>query len=251
MRKILNRVGEISYNNFGSKMTIIEYKTNNNLLVKFENGYVVKNNYWNFTKGNIVSPYEKRNCGVGYLSEGIHENIINNIKTQEYSLWANMLKRCYHYNVGKRNYVYKDCSVCEEWYNFQNFAEWYKKNFYQIENEKMELDKDILVKGNKIYSPVTCIFVPRIINTLFTKSNKTRGKYPIGVSSVGNKYVSNCNIPRQPQKYLGKFSSIEEAFQAYKQFKEVVIKEIAEKYRNQIPEKLYNALLEYQVEIKD
>lgn len=250
MRK-LDRTGESKLNNFGSKMTIIKYRTNNDITVEFDNGYRTVNSYWNFIKGSIVSPYERRNCSIGYLGEGIYANIINNIKTQEYCLWSNMLKRCYHYNIGKRDYVYEGCSVCDDWHNFQNFAKWHEENFYGIENERMELDKDILVKGNKIYSPETCVFVPRIINTLFTKSNRTRGSYPIGVSFNGNKYISNCNIPRQSQKYLGRFITMEEAFQAYKECKENTIKEVAEEYKEKIPEKLYQALLNYEVEMGD
>ena len=64
-----------------------------------------------------------------------------------------------------------DCSVYEGWHNFQNFAKWYEDNYYEIEEEQMHLDKDILVKGNKVYSPDTCVFVPETINGLFVKSN--------------------------------------------------------------------------------
>ena len=86
-----------------------------------------------------------------------------------------MLRRCYDEKLHKKYPTYIDCKVCEEWLNFQNFAKWYYNNYYEIENEKICLDKDILHKGNKIYSPDNCVFVPNNINVLFVKSDKSRG----------------------------------------------------------------------------
>ena len=102
-----------------------------------------------------------------------------------------MFRRCYNKEWQEKEPTYKGCKVCYEWIYFSNFKKWYKDNFYKIEDEQMELDKDILNKGNKIYSPKNCIFVPKIINCLFTKSNKIRGDLPIGVKlGKNNKYVS-------------------------------------------------------------
>ena len=115
----------------------------------------------------------------------------------------------------------------------------------------MCLDKDILVKGNKIYSPNTCIFVPKKINSLFTKNDNSRGNLPIGVTLCRNgKYRAQIN--RCGSKLnLGYYSSLEEAFLSYKIAKEKYIKEIAEYYKDIIPKKLYNSMLCYIVEITD
>ena len=120
----------------------------------------------------------------------------------------------------------------------------------------MDLDKDILMKGNKIYSPDTCVFVPKNINTLFTKSNKSRGKYPIGVyfNKDRNKFQVNCNTfynGKTQQKYLGLYNTIEDAFNAYKQSKEANIKQVADYYKENIPDNLYEAMYNYKVEITD
>ena len=120
----------------------------------------------------------------------------------------------------------------------------------------MALDKDILVKGNKTYSPNTCVFVPQNINTLFIKSNKIRGKYPIGVTfnKDKNKYQAQCNTlinGKNMKKTLRLYNTIEEAFNAYKQFKEANIKQIADYYKENIPDKLYEAMYNYKVEITD
>ena len=120
----------------------------------------------------------------------------------------------------------------------------------------MCLDKDILCKGNKIYSRETCIFVPQRINTLFVKSDKTRGKNPIGVSDLpSGKYEVMCSNGYGKTIRLGTYSTEEEAFQAYKEYKENLIKEVIDSYEGKIPEPFYSklkvAMYNYEVEITD
>ena len=117
----------------------------------------------------------------------------------------------------------------------------------------MALDKDILIKGNKIYSPQTCIFVPKRINTLFTKRQNDRGELPIGLHiNNNNKIVARCNTLNE-RKYLGSFSLNEpfKAFTCYKNFKENYIKQVADEYKDYIPTELYEAMYRYEVEIDD
>lgn len=105
------------------------------------------------------------------IGEGNYKVSDNTIVNLNYSTWLSMLKRCYNIEFQFKHSSYIGCSVHEDWHNFQNFAKWYDENYYSIGNERIALDKDILVKGNKIYSPETCIFVPHNINNLFTKGN--------------------------------------------------------------------------------
>ena len=77
-----------------------------------------------------------------------------------------------------------------------------------------------------------------------------RGNYPIGITYRNNKYIARCNVNGN-RIFLGTYKTLEEAFKTYKQYKENLIKEIANKYKNQIPDKLYRALLNYEVEIID
>ena len=189
---------------------------------------------------------------MGYL--GLEKCKENGVHIKSYEVWHEMLKRCYSKNLHKKRPTYIGCTTYEEWLCYDNFKKWYDENFYQIGNETMCLDKDILIKGNKIYSPETCIFVPQNINVLFTKTNAKRGKYPIGVYyKKGNKsYVAQLqdNI-RNKNIHLGYFKSELKAFNVYKIAKEKYIKEIADMYKYKIPEKLYNAMYKYQVEITD
>lgn len=254
--KKAERLGETGTMKCGEIAFIVEYTNNKNITVKFEKtGELVKTTYQKFKNGEIKSRFTPSVFGVGYL--GNEKAVDENGKhTKSYSVWNSMLMRCYYDKYQKNRPTYKDCCVCEEWLNYSNFKEWYDKNYYEIDGERMDLDKDILVKGNKTYSPNTCLFVPKNINTLFIKSNKSRGKYPIGVCKANNsnKYIAQCNIfynGKTQQKYLGLYNTIDDAFNAYKQFKEANIKQMADYYKEKIPDKLYKAMYDYKVEITD
>ena len=256
----VNRVGEINYNTFGSKMIIIKYRKYSDIDIYFpEYDWTFKNSaYKEFKKGNIACPYEKRVYGVGYLGEGKYKAYENGKKTKCYRTWYDMLRRCYDEKNLKRNPTYIDSEVCDKWLNFQNFAKWFYENYYEIEGQKMCLDKDILYKGNKIYSPDTCVFVPHNINVLFTKRDKVRGDYPIGVHyhKASGKFQAKCNVydykeNKQKLKHLGLYNSPQKAFESYKEFKEKHIKKVADYYKDLIPEKLYRAMYEYEVNIND
>ena len=243
----LQRIGEISFNKYGQKMTLIQYVNALNITVKFESGYITKTCYSDFKKGNIKDNFYPIKYNVGFIGYTTTKNEGKDKKS--YKVWNSMLERCYSNKSLIHNPTYKDCTVCREWHCFANFEKWFDENYYEIPNERVCLDKDILVKGNKIYSPNTCIFVPQNINSLFTKCNVNRGKYPIGVRLT--KIKSKPYRAEMKGHYIGHFETVEEAFQAYKKIKEQHIKEIANEYKDKIPQKLYNALCSYEVEITD
>jgi hypothetical protein len=257
LNKSIDRIGLIKENNLGSRMQIIEYKDSHNITVKFlDHENSVTTQWINFQKGNVRNVYDKSIFGVGYIGEGNYKTIQKNRKaTPQYRTWHSMIQRCYSKKYHKRQPTYKDCYVCDDWHNFQTFARWFDQNYYEIYGEQMALDKDILIKGNKVYSPDTCIFVPRRINSLFIKCNESRGKLPIGITynKHNKKYQATCYNTDSKVKNttIGYYDSPEDAFQDYKIFKENVIKSTADKYKNDIPEKLYTALYNYIVEIND
>lgn len=231
-------------------MIIIEYINADNITIQFENGYISKNKTYNcFKIGAISNPYNKTFLHVGYLGEGKYDTKKNN---KIYKDWYGMLSRCYDISYKYKYQTYKNCTVCDDWLNFQNFAKWYSENYYEIEKYRMNIDKDILLKRNKLYSPETCVFVPHNINKLFIKCDASRGEFPIGVSfsSKRVKYISSC-CDNGKGKRLGEFDSPKEAFYTYKEYKEKLIKRIAEEYKDVIPKKLYDALYKYEVEITD
>ena len=167
-----------------------------------------------------------------------------------------MLNRCYDEKFHEKYPTYIGCEVDKNWHNFQNFAEWYYNNYYEIEGGKMCLDKDILYKHNKVYSPKTCIFVPQTINSLFVKRDNDRGESVIGTSLKNGRYRVQCwsfdpETGKSKQEYFGYYDSQEKAFEIYKYYKEKNIKQVADYYKDKIPEKLYDGMYSYKVEIDD
>ena len=180
-----------------------------------------------------------------------------NKKRQEnpipYSKWNNMFIRCYNKKYKEKTPTYEGCSVCEEWRNFDNFLEWFNnpENGYR---DGYQLDKDLLVQGNKIYSPDTCCFIPQTINCMMTRGAKIRGQVKsIGVTIRGDKYMARCNFGHKEAKNVGVFDNEQDAFEAYKKAKKDYIIRIANEYysKGEITEKVYNALLNYQIKQYD
>lgn len=177
-------------------------------------------------------------------------------KTKEYECWYQMIRRCRSAGEKLRNPTYQNVSCCDEWLNYDTFYDWLigQSNYLKWKEGQFDLDKDILVKGNKIYSPSTCTLVPKGINYLFIKSDARRGDLPIGVSYVKkhNKYLAHISC-RNKGISIGLYNTPKEAFQAYKKYKEEYIKEMAEKYYTDqdITFECYQAMINYIVEITD
>lgn len=172
----------------------------------------------------------------------------NTIEYKSYTVWNSMLRRCYSKIFHAKSPTYFDCTVCKEWLLFSNFKKWFDENYI----EGNVLDKDILVKGNKVYSPETCCFVPHEINALLTKRQNYRGKLPIGVKTTKGRFISRINKGKE-RIFLGVFNNANDAFYAYKTAKENYVKELAETYYNQskITKNVYDSLMKYEVSITD
>ncbi len=190
---------------------------------------------------------EKTVFGIGCVGEGKYCSRDGSKMSKDYTCWSSLMARCYSENYQINYPTYHNCKVKKEWHNYQNFAEWYEGNYVK----GWELDKDILVKGNKVYSSETCCFVPKEINYLFTKRQNKRGKLPMGVTlSQSNKFLSRLSI-KGKKKHIGVYQTPEEAFYAYKKAKEKYIKEVAEKWKGQIADNVYQAMINWKVEITD
>ena len=252
-----DKTGEERINNFGSKMIIIAYRKAIDIDVYFpEYDWCVKTSYNNFLKRDIKCPYEPRTFGVGYLGEGKYQPIINKKKNLAYKYWISMMERCYSKDFQNKHSSYIKSTVCEEWHNFQNFAEWFYENYYEIKGEKMQLENNILMKGNMIYCPEYSIFAPVRINNLFVKMlNSSDRNGLIGTRKLSNgKYGWQCSYINELGEYkraTGTCNTEEEAFELYKEFKENYIKQVADEYYGLIPRELWKAMWEYEIEITD
>lgn len=171
---------------------------------------------------------------------------------KEYRLWTSMLNRCYSPIAHTKRSTYSECVVSENFKSYSYFYEWCQKQI-GFDKEYYHLDKDIMIKGNKLYSEDTCCFVPRDINVLFTNRKALRGKYLIGASlqKRTGRFQASCKDGTGKLKYLGIFPTQEQAFEAYKAFKESIVKRLANEYKGLIDDRVYHALMNYTVKITD
>lgn len=242
-------LNETRVNTFGTPMRIVKIVNDRDIDVEFmdEHGYIKQHNsYVNFRRGNIKNPYDKTCWGVGYIGVGKHiRHNPNGNMNIVYNVWRSMIERCYGEKVkDKHRTYYGIVECCEEWFNYQNFAEWYEENKYECEG-RLHLDKDILYPGNKKYSPQRCLLVPQRINMIFQNLTNKNG-LPNGVEKHGDKYSANYR-----GKVYGKYDTVEEAYSIYAEKKKQAIVAVANEYRDRIPAKVYDAMMNYEVRIEN
>lgn len=254
-----NRLGEEKYNNKNCLMKIIEYNNTSDIVVEFQDEHKAKVHaaYREFSDGSIKNPYYPSVFGVGITGNKYKTRNTDGVQIKEYNSWKTMLVRCFDEEYKTKHPTYKDVTCCEEWILFENFYEWLhsQKNFDRwLNNNGWHLDKDILIKGNKVYSPENCCLVPQNVNNLFLKNDAIRGNCPIGVSSSENGYGAHCNNPFTNEcEFLGYHDTEQNAFLSYKKQKESIIKKVAQiEFDNcNITEECYHAMMNYEVEITD
>ena len=244
-----------SLNSGGFK--ILKYNGAKNVEIQFlKTGFKTSVQLINIKSGSIKDPYLPSVCGVGILGTK-YPSKVNGRNTNEYMLWQNMLERCYNNtnicdNSKKKNPTYEGCKVSENFLHYEYFYEWCHSQigFY---NGDWHLDKDLLIKGNKVYSESTCVFLPREINQLLVKCTALRGECLIGVSwhKRDKAFMARVSKNKGGSEWLGSFTTEIEAFKAYKKAKESFIKEQANKWKSQIDPRAYEALMKYTVEITD
>lgn len=159
---------------------------------------------------------------------------------KSYVVYCDMVRRCYSGNKQITSLSYDYCSVCEEWKSFREFKNWFDANYI----EGFELDKDILVEGNKIYSPETCRFVPLDINCMLTHVKKNKGIYPTGVRAH-RKSFQGCVKDGNGKTLTKTFKTVDEALQWYSETKKKIVKERATRafLDNSIKSDVYQALV--------
>lgn len=200
----------------------------------------------NHTNGQNCPMCRFASARTGDFGAGILDKPLCSKKEKSEKVWRQMLRRACSENFKRTSKSYEGVSVCDEWKIYSKFKEWFNEHYV----EGWTLDKDILVKGNKIYGPQTCCYVPPQINTLFTQRTRDRGPYPIGVTMCRGRLIS-CVNRFGKSVFLGYFDTPEDAFYAYKLAKEKYIKDVAELWRTQIEPRVYEAMYNWKVEITD
>lgn len=226
-------------------MVVVYYKNSRDMMVEFQDEHKakVKCQKGTFEKGTVSNPFHPTVYGIGYLGE-LPELNIPLRDYHPYNIWRMMLRRCYQSEISKSYKTYEECYVCDEWHCFSNFLKWHNENYYEINGVEIQLDKDILVKGNQVYSPNTCVYAPMDINELFKVSRSSR-KYPQGV--FYHKRDKRFMAYNYNSKESDRYNTLREAHEAYLRNKQNAIAEKAELYREDIPNRLYQALVNYKV----
>jgi len=242
------KIGDVFNTNEGGQVVVLEYINRRNVRIKHldDSAHVMLTESCQLRSGQIKNPYHPSVVGIGYLGVGKFAPKINNTPTDEYKHWICMLGRCYGKSATDVCPSYTDCLVCDDWLCYQNFAEWVSG--YKYNGVKYELDKDLLVRGNKVYSPKNCAMVPQCINKILSNTTNILGPYPLGVTfrKENGKFLAQINI-NSKRRHLGYYSTPEEAHKAYKVAKEAHVKEKALEWRSKIAPNVFDALMNWTV----
>lgn len=247
--KVSHMIGSTYTTRHNGDFVVTGYKNSKEVIIEFcETGYIKVVNKKAVSKGCIRDPYYPSVYGVGFCGEGpypaTYKRRGKQFITPAYAVWKARLKAVYG-NV-KSKHVYDGTSFCNEWRNFQNFAEWFYKQVKKY-GKGGYVDKDLLFLGNRVYSPVTCCYVPPAINTLFT--GNTKGYKGIHQCKNGKWEASVGGGKKGVTKYLGMYESSEVATQVYKDAKMKHVRDVAIKYQDKLDEalfyKLYTGPLNY------
>lgn len=241
------QVGDVFPTNEGGSVVVVDYYNAHDILIEHK----CPHKHWahvtsnQLRTGRIKNPYMPRIHGVGYVGVGEHPASIDGKDSAAYTTWSKMLERCYCRKKQASNPSYIGFSVEPEWHNFQNFAEWYESQPFK--GDGYQLDKDILVKGNRVYSRHACRFVPAIINKILCSNDFRRGDLPMGVQEKSGRYYVKLSMLGKVQ-VVGSFSTIDEAAAAYKAARESYVYKCAEMHKDQMDIEIYHALCSYRVE---
>lgn len=222
---------DVIYNSYSGPFRVIEDFGHCTITIQFvTTGTIGSFKRYHCYRGRVKDNLYPSVFGVGFPGYGEYSRK-HHLKCSD--IWMGILSRCYRKD---KQHHYKGVTTCKDWHNFQNFARWYYTNYV----EGFHIDKDILIKDNKEYSPESCCFVPQEINNVFIKPKKPNHK--TGVRRQGDKYCATISH-RDKQVHLGTFTTEEAAHLAYSETKKEFIKELAEKYKGMISPNCYEALL--------
>lgn len=241
------KAGQVFATKEGGSVVVLEYRGCNEILIQHQDSheYICVAQAKELRVGGIKNPFYPSVYGVGYVGVGQYRVSVGGKHMRPYVVWKSMMSRAYCKNFQKSNQTYTGCSVAKVWHNYQKFAAWYEKqpNAYL---DGFDLDKDLIVFGNRVYSPKACSLVPRAVNALLTDSRKARGDLPQGVSRRGKKYQVRMGIDGK-HTYIGIRSTPEEASELYRSEKAKQVKIVAEQYKNALHSKVYKNLMEWEL----
>lgn len=179
--------------------------------------------------------YRRGLCGVGYSGMDLGTGGYFEIS---YIKWKNMMQRCYDKKVHKYKPEYADKTICEEWQNYANFKIWFDEHYIPSDSQ-IDLDKDLLIQGNKVYSPETCVLLAHYINAIFEYNAIDQvHKNEDGMFVIGK---GKCKSKKKV------YATYEEAYERVCEKKEHRIEKAVEKNLTKVPMCAYEAMLRWDV----
>ena len=175
MKKEVYKTGDSFLSNEGDEFVVVQDMGWDNVLIRFKSGYEQSSTRQQIMAGSVKDRFKRNYFGVGFLGGKKYKT--KGSKSLAYGVWKLMLERCYGNRDRHPNYL--GCSVCEEWHNYQNFAEWYLNN-HPNDGRSYDVDKDLLFHGNKIYSPETCLIMPHQENCEISSAKTYKMRSPDG-----------------------------------------------------------------------
>ena len=249
-------VGKVCKSSNSGDFKILKYNDAKDVEIQFiKTGFETITTLDNIRNGKVKDRLTPSVYGVGVVGTK-YPSRANGVQTEEYTLWRNMLKRCYSDDFKKKRPTYEGCEVSDKFKSYEYFYEWCNKQI-GFDNDgngfPFQLDKDLLTKGNKVYSEDSCVFIPSEINLLLINNTASRGEHLIGVywNKTNKAFRAMVSKNKGKREHLGYFKTELEAFNAYKTAKESFVKEQAEKWKDKIDDRAYEALMDYEVSIDD
>lgn len=227
---------------------IVSVVNKKKITVEFRDGYQTECTLHNLRMGSVYNPFHPKIYGVGFLGIGGYSAKIGKTIHPYYDAWRGALRRSYDPSWHKKQPQYTNCSVDERWHNYQDFCSWSDK---QVFEKGYKLDKDLLVYGNKVYGPDTCVYLPNELNCIISDGWKLNRGLPKGVSLSANpkaknkKFIASLQRKTTNNFNLGYFHTAEEAFEVYKREKEKYVKERANFWKDRISNIAYEGLMNW------
>ena len=223
-------VGSIYKSRNYGEMEVVEYYNSLKVKVRFlSTGYETITRKSHIQTGSVKDMMFPNVFERGYLGEGKHKAFANGKDTKVYKTWQGMFQRCYSEAYLSKKPSYRGCSVDPRWYNFQVFGDWFDEHFPK-DGGNYQLDKDLIITGNKVYSPEACVFVSPALNAFLTDCARARGGERVrGCHTKQGSYATMCMNPfTGEQEYLGTYETEEESHQTWRKKKHEHSKTYAE-----------------------
>jgi hypothetical protein len=181
---VLSQVDEYSISKNNSKYY-------SKFVVQFTDGHKTIATMSRIKRGLVLNRFYPFLYQRGFVGEGEHRVSLKGKTTKIGTLWHNIFSRCYDEELQKtKNSSYKDCEIDIRWWCFQDFC----GDIMQLEGytdwingtmREYDIDKDTKIKGNKIYSKDTCVFITHKENT--KKGNRRHTPCLTGLTYIGTR----------------------------------------------------------------